>query len=441
VILGDGDAEESQPVDMQNYLQGALAKGITTSAIGVDVHGQPQNMSYMQDIARWGGGRFYESNSASQVPDLFLKESVAALKPWFEQDAFFPKITAAGDLLQGVQTDSFPQLGGYVVTTPKQNAEQYLTSGKQDPVLAAWSYGLGRAVAWTSDSTGVWTSGFLKSAVSASLFARMVAWTLPGGGGDRLDVQAQPSGDGLQVSVVGPQLSGANLQLGVVWPNFQNSTQELLPTAPGRWEGRIMGAGVGTYLLHAALIKAGQPMAQADRAVSVSYSPEYLDLGRDDALLRQVARDGGGVVLSGAAAAWKQRALPIAVNTDIFWLLVLLVALLWPLDIAVRRITLGPRQLLNTAVALARERGGGDLEVGMPTELARLRDRVASTRRRHVLEGEPSKAQEGDAEPKGQPAPAKRTAAEERAAQRRREEEALSSRLLDARRKRRGSGD
>ena len=74
-------------------------------------------------------------------------------------------------------------------------------------------------------------------------------------------------------------------------------------------------------------------------------------------------------------------------------LVILLVALLWPLDIAVRRITLGPRQLLNTAVALARERGGGDLEVGMPTELARLRDRVASTRRRHVLEGEPSKAQ------------------------------------------------
>ena len=443
VILGDGDAEESQPADMQNFLQGALGKGITTSAIGVDVCGQPQNMSYMQDIARWGGGRFYESNSASQVPDLFLKESVAALKPWFEQDAFFPKITAAGDLLQGVQTDSFPQLGGYVVTTPKQNAEQYLTSGKQDPVLAAWSYGLGRAVAWTSDSTGVWTSGFLKSAVSASLFARMVAWTLPGGGGDRLDVQGQPSGDGLQVTVTGPPASGANLQLGVVWPNFQNSTQELLPTAPGRWEGRITGTGVGTYLLHAALLKGGQPTAQADRAVSVSYSPEYLDLGRDDGLLHQVARNGGGVVLAAGAAAWKQRPLPIPVNTDIFWLLVLFVALLWPLDVAVRRITLSPRQLLNTAVTLARERGGGDLEVGMPAELARLRDRVSTTRRRHVLGSEPppSRSEEPAGEAAEQPAAARRTAAQLRAEQRRREEEALSARLLEARRKRRGSGD
>jgi uncharacterized membrane protein len=446
VILGDGDAEESQPADMQNYLEGALAKGITTSAIGVDVHGQPQNMSYMQDIARWGGGRFYESNSASQVPDLFLKESVAALKPWFEQNAFYPKISAAGDLLQGVPTDSFPQLGGYVVTTPKQNAEQYLTSDKQDPVLAAWSYGLGRAVAWTSDSTGVWTSGFLKSSVSATLFARMVAWTLPGSAGDQLDVQAQPSGDGLQVTVTGPQTSGANLQLGVVWPNFQNSSQDLVPTAPGKWEGQIAGAGVGTYLLHAALTKGGQPTAQADRAVSVSYSPEYLDLGRNDGLLKQIARDGGGVLLAGPAAAWKQPPLPIPVNTEIFWLLVLFVAVLWPLDVAVRRITLGPRQLLNTAVAIARERGGGDLDVGVPSELTRLRERVATTRRRHGIERDPAAPlarPEPAPEIRGQPgtADARRTAADERAERRRREEEALSARLLEARRKRRGGGD
>jgi hypothetical protein len=129
------------------------------------------------------------------------------------------------------------------------------------------------------------------------------------------------------------------------------------------------------------------------------------------------------------------------VNTDIFWLLVLFVALLRPLDVAVRRITLSPRQLLNTAVTLARERGGGDLEVGMPAELARLRDRVATTRRRHVVGSElpPSRSEEPTGEAVEQPA--RRTAAQLRAEQRRREEEALSARLLEARRKRRGSGD
>ena len=64
--------------------------------------------------------------------------------------------------------DAFPQLGGYVVTTAKPGAEVYFSSPKQDPVLAAGSYGLGRTVAWTSDSTGHWTGGFLRSRVSGS---------------------------------------------------------------------------------------------------------------------------------------------------------------------------------------------------------------------------------------------------------------------------------
>ena len=46
-----------------------------------------------------------------------------ALRHWYEQEAFFPKVTAAGDLLAGLPLTAFPQLGGYVVTTPKPGAE------------------------------------------------------------------------------------------------------------------------------------------------------------------------------------------------------------------------------------------------------------------------------------------------------------------------------
>src|SRR5262245_54978037 len=443
VVLGDGDADSTPSQQVQAFVEGALAKNITTSTIAVDVHSMPQYMSFMQDIARWGGGRFYQSNNPSQVPDLFLKESIASLRPWFEQTPFFPKLAAAGDLLQAVPTDSFPQLGGYVVTTPKPSAEQYLTSHKQDPVLAAWSYGLGRSVAWTSDSNGAWTGGFLRSAVSQALFARMVAWTLPGGQ-QQLQIEAQPSGDGLQVDVTGPDTAGATVSVGVVRPDLQNANQELVAVAPGHWQGRIGGTTVGTYLLHAALKKNGQVLAQSDRAVSVPYSPEYLELGRDDGMLHNIAKDGAGLVLAKAAAAWAQRPLPVPISSDVFWPLLLLVALLWPLDVAVRRITLGPRQLLENALALVTERRPRDLEVAVPEELMRLRERVASGRRRRAspaappLVGGPPGAEGADAESRravargrtrGQPAP-----------ERREEEAALSARLLEARRKRRGGG-
>ena len=440
VVLGDGDADSGAPQQLQTFVEGALAKGVTTSTIAVDVHGQTPYMSFMQDIARWGGGRNYQSNNPSQVPDLFLKESTTALRPWFEQTPFFPKIAAAGDLLQGVPTDSFPQLGGYVVTTPKPTSEQYLTSNKQDPVLAAWNYGLGRSVAWTSDSNGAWTGGFLRSSVSGTLFARMVAWTLPGSG-QQLRIEAQPSGDGLQVDVTGPETSGASVSIGMVRPDLQSSNVDLVAVAPGHWRGTIAGTSVGTYLLHGALKKNGQVQAQADRAVSVPYSPEYLRLGRDDGLVRQVAREGSGMVLAKANQAWSMKILPVPINSDVFWPLLLLAALLWPLDVAVRRITLSPRQLMNNAIALATARRMHDLEVAVPEELAQLRRRVASTRQRRSAAAPPPLVGGSDAGParpqERRPEAAPRAPA---GADRQQEEEALSARLLDARRRRRGQG-
>src|SRR5207237_1021395 len=83
VVLGDGDAElgGAGQDDIQSVLTSLKQADVTTSTIGVDTHNQPQFMAYMQDIARWGGGRFYESNDPSQVPQLFLKESQVALRP------------------------------------------------------------------------------------------------------------------------------------------------------------------------------------------------------------------------------------------------------------------------------------------------------------------------------------------------------------------------
>jgi hypothetical protein len=297
-------------------------------------------------------------------------------------------------------------------------------------------------VAWTSDSNGAWTGGFLRSPVSQTLFSRMVAWTLPGAQ-QQLQIEAQPSGDGLQVDVTGPDTAGATVSIGVVRPDLQNGSQDLVAMAPGHWQGRIGGTTVGTYLVHGVLRKNGQVLAQADRAVSVPYSPEYLELGRDDGLLRQVAREGSGIVLAKAGAAWLQRPLPVPISSEIFWPLLLLAVLMWPLDVAVRRITLSPRQLWVNALSLVTERRARDLEVAVPEELSRLRERVASTRRRRPLGVPPPLVgeEEAPADAAGAAGGRGRKPAEAAPApERRQEEEALSARLLDARRKRRGQG-
>ena len=80
---------------------------------------------------------------------------------------FFPRVTSASDLLAGVPLDAFPELGGYVVTNPKPTADVLFASPKGDPVLATGQHGLGRTVAWTSDSRGRWTAGLLGSPVAS----------------------------------------------------------------------------------------------------------------------------------------------------------------------------------------------------------------------------------------------------------------------------------
>jgi uncharacterized membrane protein/Mg-chelatase subunit ChlD len=434
VVLGDGDAQGftvgGQTATMEALLARMQAEGITTSSIGINTHGQSNLMAYMSDIARLGGGHFYQSNDPSQVPQLFLKEAQVALRPWFEQTPFFPNVTSSGDLLSGVPLNAFPQLGGYVVTTAKPSADVYFESPKADPILAAWEYGLGRSVAWTSDSTGRWTGGLLNSTAGGTLFARMVEWTLPTGAPSALRLEASPSGDALLVTATGASTGGV-LQLSVLAPDLTGSTSQLAGIGPGRWQGTVAATAVGTYVLHAVLKQGSAVVAQTELAVSVPYSAEYVNLGRDDGLLRELAAEGGALLTS-PAAAWKLPPVAVPVSTEIFWALLLLVVLLWPLDVALRRVVLSPRQFISVLGAMVQRRRPAELTVEVPPELVRLRSRVAGYRRRGTVLPSPVMASVPDDEgvdgrvaEEVEPSP---------------EEAALSARLLEARRRRRERG-
>lgn len=343
IIAGDGDAL----ADVGSYptlLGRARAEGVVVTSIGVDTHVSITNMDHMEHIAELGGGRFFLSNTAADVPEILLESTRRSLRPWFEQDPFFPRVTSAGELLQGVALEAFPQLGGYVVTTPKPTAEVALSSPRGDPVLAGGRHGLGRTVAWTSDADGRWTAGLLASPVAGTLFGRLVAWSLPVGGPEPLRIEAMPQGAGLDVTVSGPE-QGGSVAVEAFGSGHRATTTNLRPVGPGRWQGQVPVDETGTYVLSAVLERAGSLVGQSDLSVPVPYSPEYIDQGRDDGLLGALASRSGTVV-GRPAAAWALRPLPLTVTRPVFWLLVLIVAVLWPADVAVRRLTASPASIL-----------------------------------------------------------------------------------------------
>src|SRR5204863_2639994 len=124
------------------------------------------------------------------------------------------------------------------------------------PVLAAWQYGLGRVVAWTSDALGLWTKDWLTWNNAARWWANLATWTLPAPNDGALTVNgkfvngmgqltvdlntAVPVGatqQQVQVHIVGPS------------PDSAHQTITLQPTAPERWAGSFPASQVGTYLL------------------------------------------------------------------------------------------------------------------------------------------------------------------------------------------------
>lgn len=379
IILGDGDAE-AQRDSYDALFARARAELITVSAVGVDTHVNAFWMDHMAKIALRGGGRFYLSNTASDVPEIVLDASRSVLRGWFEESPFFPRITAAGDLLAGVPLDAFPELGGYVRTEAKAGAEVALSTPKDDPLLAGWQFGLGRSVAWTSDGVGRWTTPFLGSPVSSALFSRMVAWTMPTGGGESLKMEATPQGDGLDVSVNGPE-GGGQLELRVVNPDRAAAEHELAPISPGHWRGPVPAAQPGTYILHAVLEKDGTAIARGEAAIAVAYSPEYVALGRDDDGLRRLAGPGEDL-LTIPAGLWDRPVPRLAVSSDLFWALLLVAAVLWPLDIASRRLNLPAREMFAALTSLRRHRRRSDPpEDVLPASLAQVRSRLDAHRR------------------------------------------------------------
>src|SRR5207248_638222 len=88
-----------------------------------------------------------------------LKESYAVLI----ERPFKPQLTApAHEAMQEIDWKNVPPLGGYVATTLKPTAELVLMSHQEDPVLATWRFGLGRAAAFTSDAKAKWAVLWLR---------------------------------------------------------------------------------------------------------------------------------------------------------------------------------------------------------------------------------------------------------------------------------------
>ncbi len=347
ILLTDGGAPSAGIADLVRKMHDE--NNITFSDVGV---GQDA-AAFLPDLATAGGGIYHFAPDPASIPAIFTEETTLATHSYIIEEDFAPQKVSESPILAGIT--SVPNLLGYIGTTAKDSAQTVLISDQKDPILASWQYGLGRAVAWTSDATGRWAKNWVSWDSFVRFWAQMVRSTINTNTQSNVEVRVDHTGNQTNVTVEaqtqnGGFINGLTMLVNVVAPDGSTQKVTLAQVAPGNYTGTFTPTTQGAYLIRAEGTDPTQP-AGAPQAAPVaqtagwvmSYSPEYLSLTADPNFMAQVAGLAGGHVLGQDPTEIYAHNLPAprAAAQPAWPILLLLAALLLPVDIAVRRFVVG----------------------------------------------------------------------------------------------------
>lgn len=410
IVFSDGDPGAPSAALMQEI----VGAKITVSTIMIGAHVAPTTMIRM---AEQGRGRFYDVQSAAQLPQIFIKEAAVILKSAIIEEPFRPQLAASTEVVRGIGGNEYPLMRGYVATGIKPRAEVPLLSNKGDPLLAHWQYGLGRAVAFTGDAKSRWAQDWLGWGKYRQFWTQVAGWALK-----RVDVAefntevSVDNGEGV-ISVEALDTEGnfrnfLDLVTTVVSPKGTRVQVQLEQKGPGRYEGRFPTKDVGAYLLNLAERKDGAVVASQVVGASVNYSPEFDAAAPDLNLLQRLAELGGGRVLDPVKDN------PFLLNRDktfrpidLWEDLLKWMVLLFVFDVGVRRLDIDREEWAKGLARLRRKLGlGGDPSAGQSDEsLATLLAKRDAVRGAREASTQPAEAPAELFQPRNEPPAAKAT--------------------------------
>jgi uncharacterized membrane protein/Mg-chelatase subunit ChlD len=312
VVISDGD-----PTPPSNRVISQLAASkITVTAVLTAAHGNdPGALSVMRNLAVRTKGRFYNVTNPKALPRIYQKEARSISRPLIfeQQPPWQPKINYP--LTEPVLrlTDSPPAISGLVLTSPKENElveiplVSPLPTGQLNPVLAHWSYGLGRSLVFTSDAGRKWAKAWPDWQSYAAFWSQAVRWSMrPADRGNlTLNVRREEGRIKVVVDALDKDsqfLNFLQIQGNVVDPDLKSSSVQLEQTAPGRYEATIEHADAsGNYFVNLGYRGPENIQGVISSGVSVPYSDEYRELRSNPTTLETLASLTDGKVVS-----WKQ---------------------------------------------------------------------------------------------------------------------------------------
>lgn len=309
ILLTDGQSSRSGILDLVSQ---SYADKITISTVAVGLN---SDQGLLMQVAEEGGGRYYFTDRAENIPKLFLKEASEVTRRALVEDNFRPVVAKrfrSLQMFQGVGIERAPALLGYVSTRAKPRAEVLMLSHRGEPILARWRLGLGEVVVWTSDVKNKWAHFWLGWSGYAQFWRQLVRDTLRVEKPDPTMQTSTDIADGvLTVGVDAVDqddqfIDGLVSQVTVTGPDGRDRDVTLSQTAPGRYEGQLALDAFGPWVVRGSHHAPRKPGAADDddskaavhrsyAAVAWPFPTEHL-LGEPDlSAVRALSAATGGV--------------------------------------------------------------------------------------------------------------------------------------------------
>lgn len=335
LLLTDGEGETKDFSDAVKLINDNY---ITMSTIAV---GSDSDTTLLEELAEDCNGRYYYSDSSSDVPKIFTEEIYLSGNTYYKNGDFELSVSN-NKLVSELYKDGIPNVTGYIATTTKNGAREAISTDEDDPLLSNWQYGLGHTVAWMTTASGTWNEGFASNQDYVEMWNRMMDYAAMESdiGQDRVSVYKRRGK--VELSYLAADYSENTSVVGV-YTSPSGETQELSlePGDPGVYTASFEPSEMGVYSISVRRMEGEDIAASTTSIETIQFSDEYRkDISNTN--FTSFVETNGRMLSDGDNLYTRLKAENRKKKDITIWVIILSIIILL-IDIVVRRFNLGRR--------------------------------------------------------------------------------------------------
>lgn len=352
LLFSDGN-DSAEMTGTERLVRDALADGITTSVVSM---GNGVDTAALERLSTLGGGRFYIVTDMRSLPTIFTEETMQASRAALSRDPFTATRGESHQITRGLDLSSAPQLLGHAIVVRKPRSRVLLWAAEDEPLLAAWRYGLGRSAVFTTDLGVEFGQPWRDLDLLTTLLDRTSRTILrETEARASFGVEINGSEGTIFMDVVEDGEAQDDLALSANVSRPQGGSQEVVfhQVSPGRYEATFDASEQGGYVVGVLNDATGEFLGSGGAVRSGG--GERLESPTDRVLLEQVAQLSGGRVLDHIEDSFDVRPSAVSAHESKAPLMLVLALLCFTLALVLRRFGLpGARDGLRPEVRARR---------------------------------------------------------------------------------------